>query len=195
MCGNLFVIAKENGKIVFRRGAYAAVMFLFLVPFLYGTAGLDREKAADCLGRLVALVGIPLFVFLLKPEQEPGVRDIMLIREFPYRVMICLRMVFAAFLSVILICFFVLYMQYQGCDVPVAVYTVRTVEVSMFIGGVGLLGSALIRRTLAGVLMSVGFVFLFYDHLAEMVLAGVPGVVMVIGMLLYGGTFLLCAGY
>lgn len=102
---NLFVIAKENGKIVFRRGAYAAVMFLFLVPFLYGTAGLDREKAADCLGRLVALVGIPLFVFLLKPEQEPGVRDIMLIREFPYRVMICLRMVFAAFLSVILICF------------------------------------------------------------------------------------------
>lgn len=192
MCGNLYVIAKENCKIVFRQGAYAAVIFLFLVPHLYGIANLNYEKAADCLGRLVALVGIPLFVFLLKPEQDSSLRDIILMKKFPYRISIFLRMVFAAFLSVVLICFFEQYMLYQGCDFPTGIYTVRTAGVSLLAGGVGLFGSALFQRTLAGGLLSVGFVFLFYDNFTEMVLEGIPGFVLLIEVLLYGSILLLC---
>jgi len=193
MCGNLYVIVKENCKIVFRQGAYAAVIFLFLVPYLYGIANLNFEKAADCLGRLVVLAGIPLFVFLLKPEQEFSLRDVILVKEFPYRISIFLRMIFATFLSVVLIYFFERYMLYQGCNFPIGIYTVRTVGVSMLVGGVGLLGSAFFRRTLVGVLVSVGFVFLFYDNFTGMVLEGIPGFVLVLEVLLYGSILLLCA--
>ncbi len=186
MCGNLYVIAKENCKIVFRQGAYAAVTLLFLVPHLYGIANLNCEKAAECLGRLVALIGIPLFVFLLKPEQDFSLRDVILIKEFPYRISIFLRIIFAAFLSVVLICFFGRYMLYQGCDFPIGIYTLRTAGVSMLAGGVGLLVSAFSRRTLAGVLVSVGFVFLLYDNFTGMVLKGIPEFVLMLEVLLYG---------
>lgn len=192
MCWSLYVIVKENCKIVFKQGAFAAVLFLFLVPHLYGIANLNSEKAAECLGRLVALVGIPLFVSLLKPERDSDLRDIILMKEFPYHISIFLRMIFAALLSVVFISSFALYMVYQGCDFPVDIYTVRTEGVSMLIGGVGLLGSALFRRTLVGFLVSVGFVFLFYDSFTGMVFEGIHGFVLIIEILLYGSIVRLC---
>ncbi len=192
MCGNLYIIIRENCKIVFRWGACAAVFFLFLIPYLYGISNLNSEKAADCLGKLVVFIGIPLFVPILKPEQDSDIRDIILMKEFPYCISIFLRMIFAAFLSVVLIYFFEQYMQYQGCEFPIIMYTIRTVGISMLIGGAGVLGSAFFRRTLAGVWMSVGFVFLFYDSFTGMVLEGIPGFVLVLEVLLYGSILLLC---
>lgn len=192
MCGNLYVIVKENVKVVLRQGAWAAVLFLFVVPHLYGIANLNGEKAADCLGRLVAFVGIPLFVPLSKPEQVSGLRDVILVKEFPYRISIFLRVVFAALLSAVFICIFEQYMRYRGCDFPTVIYTVRTAGVSMLAGGVGLLGSALFRRTLVGIRMSVGFVFLCYDNFTGMVLEGVSGFVLVMEVLVYGSVLLLC---
>ncbi len=192
MYRNLYIIIKENYKIVFRQGVYAAVIFLFLVPYLYGIQNLNSEKTADCLGKLVALVGIPLFVSILKPEQDPDIRDIILIKKFPYYISILLRMILVVFFSAVLISFFALYMSYQGCRFPINIYTVRTVKISMLIGGAGLLGSALFRKTLAGFLVSVGFSFLFYDDFAIMVFGGIHGSVMAIEMLLYGIILLLC---
>lgn len=52
-------------------------------------------------------------------------------------------------------------MLYQGCGFPISTYTMRAVEISMLVGGIGLLGSAIFRKTLAGFLLSVGFAFLF----------------------------------
>lgn len=123
MCGNLYVIVKENVKVVLRQGAWAAVLFLFVVPHLYGIANLNGEKAADCLGRLVAFVGIPLFVPLSKPEQVSGLRDVILVKEFPYRISIFLRVVFAALLSAVFICIFEQYMRYRDCDFPTVIYS------------------------------------------------------------------------
>lgn len=195
MCRDLFVITKENCKIVFRQGAYAAAAFLFLVPYLYGISNLNSEKAADCLGKLVALAGMPLLVPIVKPEQDSDIQDIILIKRFPYHLTILLRMVFAAVLSLVMIYFFSLYMLYQGCKFSINIYVVRTVGISMLIGGAGLLGSVLFRKTLAGLLVSVGFVFCFYDNFAAMVFEGIRGFIMAIGMLLYGMILLLCAKY
>lgn len=185
MCGNLYVIIKENCKIVFRQGVYAAITFLFLIPYIYGITNLNSEKAAECLGKLVALIGIPLFVFVLKPEQDPDIRDVILTKKFPYHSCILLRIVFAAVLSVALIYLFVLYMLHQGCEFPICTYTMRTAEISMLIGGIGLLGSVVFRKTLAGFLLSVSFVFLFYDDFTVMVVRGIQGSVVSIEILLY----------
>ncbi|RKI43966.1 hypothetical protein D7V86_02290 [bacterium D16-51] len=192
MCGNLYVIVKENCKIVFRQGVYAAVTFLFLIPYIYGVTNLNSEKAADCLGKLTAFIGIPLFVFILKPEQDSDIRDVILIKKFPYRISILLRIVFAAVLSVFLIYLFVLYMLYQGCEFPVFTYTMHTAEISTMIGGIGLLGSVFFRKTLAGFLLSVSFVFLFYDSFTVMVVRGIHGFVVPVKILSYITILWLC---
>ena len=93
--------------------------------------------------------------------------------------------VFAAVLSVALIYLFVLYMLYQGCEIPICTYTMRTAEISMLIGGIGLLGSIVFRKTLAGFLLSVSFVFLFYDDFTVVVVRGIQGSVVSIEILLY----------
>lgn len=195
MCRSLFVIIRENCKIVFRQGAYAAVIFLFLIPYLHGIPNLNSEKVAGCLGQLVSLIGMPLFVSILKPEQDSDIRDIINIKSFSYYTSIFLRMIFAIFLSFILIYIFALYMLYQGCKFPINIYVVRTVEVSALIGGAGLLVSAMFRKTLAGILVSVGFVFLFYNDFMAMVFDGLPGFVKVIEILLYSIILLLCNKY
>lgn len=110
MCRSLFVITRENCKIVFRQGAYVAVIFLFLIPYLHGIQNLNSEKVAGCLGQLVSLIGMPLFVSILKPEQDSDIRDIIMIKSFPYYTSIFLRMIFAMFLSFVSIYIFALYM-------------------------------------------------------------------------------------
>ena len=192
MCRSLYVIIKENCKIAFRQGGYAAVFFLLLVPYLYGITNLNDEKAADCLGKLVVLIGIPLFVSLVWPEQDSKIRDIILIKRFPYFISLLMRIVFAMFLSVFLIYLFVMYMLYQGCEFPIYTYTIRTAEISMLIGGVGLLGSVLFRRTLIGFLFSVGFIFLFYDGFTAMVVGGIHWIAVSIKILLFGIILWLC---
>jgi len=166
-----------------------------MVPYLYGISNLNSEKAADCLGKMIAFIGIPLFDFILKPEQEPDVRDIIFIRKFSYRASILLRMLFAVVLSTVMIYCFELYMLYQGCEFPVGIYTIRTVTISMLLGGAGLLGSVLLRSTLAGFLLSISFAFLFYNNFAMMVFRGIHGFIVIITILLYSVILLLCNKY
>lgn len=193
MCRSLSIIIKENCKMVFRQGVYLAVIFLFLVPHLYGIPNLTSEKAADCLGKLVVLIGIPMFVSILKPEHDIDIREIILIKRFPYSVTILFRIILAVLLSIVLICFFAWYMLYQGCEFPIGLYTVRTAVICMMIGGTGLLGSALFRKNLAGFLISAGFVMLFYDNFAAMIFGGIQSWVVAVEVLSYSNIFLLAA--
>jgi len=172
-----------------------AVIFLLLVPYVYGIHNLNNEKAADCLGKIVIFTGIPLFVSILKPEQNDDIRDVILTKAFSYRGNILFRMLFAMLLSAMMVYCFASYMLYQGCEFPIGIFTVRTVWISMLVGGMGLLGSALFRSTLAGFLLSIGFGFLFYDNFAVMVFAGVHGFVITVGTLLYGIILLVCNRY
>ena len=195
MFRSLFVITKENCKIVFRQSTYVAVIFLFLIPYLYGIPNLNSERSASCLGQLVSLIGIPLFVSILEAEQDSDIRDTVVIKSFPYYTSVFMRMIFAMLLSFVLVYVFSLYMLYQGCEFPINIYVVRTVEISALIGGTGLLISAMFRKTLVGILVSVGFVFLFYNDFMFMVFDGIPRFVMAIEILLYSIILLLCKKY
>lgn len=172
MCGNLYIIVKENYKLIFRQSITLSVIFLLLIPQVYGTSNLDSGKTAECLGKMTALVGIPLYVPVLKWEQDSGIRDVILIKKFPYWITVFLRMVIAVIASAIMIYGFVLYMVHSGCEFPVNLFAVRTVMVSMLAGGVGLLGSALSKNTLVGFLAAFSFVFYFHENFAEMILKG-----------------------
>ena len=173
MYGNLYIIVKENYKIIFRQSITLSVIFLLLIPQVYGISNLDSEKTADCLGKMTALIGIPLYVPILKWEQDSGIRDIILIKKFPYWITVLLRVAIAVIASMAMIYCFELYMIYRGCAFPINPYTVRTAAVSMLSGGLGLLGSALSKNTLVGFLAAFTCVFFFHENFADMVLTGV----------------------
>lgn len=110
MCRNLYVIVKENYKIIFRQSITLSVIFLLLVPLVYGTSNLDSEKAAECFGKMTVLIGIPLYVPILRWEQDSGIRDVILIKRFPYQLTVLLRMGIAVIASMVMIYCFELYM-------------------------------------------------------------------------------------
>lgn len=133
---------------------FPAILLLLVLPLIYGTSNLDSIKSADCLERMVALIGIPMFVPLLKPEQEAGMNAIIGLRPFPHRIIVVLRMGLSLICAAALIIAFEEYMRMGGCSFPVGVYALRTLAAVMTLGFVGLLASALSGNTAVGFLVS-----------------------------------------
>lgn len=133
---------------------FPAILLLFVIPLIYGTSNLDSVKSADCLERMVALIGLPIFVPLLKPEQDGGMDAIITIRPFPYRMIVVQRVVLSLTCTVVLILVFEVYMRIDGCSFPAYTYALRTLAVTMTLGFVGLLASAVSGNTAVGFLVS-----------------------------------------
>lgn len=174
MCRNLFIIVKENFKLLWKQCILISALFLFLIPCIYGVSNLNCERAADCFGKMVSLIGIPLLVPIVRPEQDSGIQNVMLIKSFPYRVIVLVRLVIAVLALTVLVYTFGLFMLYNGGDFPVGVYALRTVTASVLPGGLGLLVSILSGSTLAGLLPAFTFHFILNDALVAFVLNGVP---------------------
>lgn len=151
---NLFTITVSNLRLNIKQTFFPAVIFLFVIPLIYGTSNLDSTKSADCLERMAALIGLPMFVPLLKPEQEAGMDAIITIRLFSYRVIVMLRMGLSLMGTSALILAFEGYMSVGGCSFPAYVYMFRTLAAAMTLGFIGLLASAVSKNTIVGFLVS-----------------------------------------
>lgn len=152
---NLLTITGSNLRLNMKQTLFPAILLLFVIPLIYGTSNLDSMKSADCLERMVALIGLPMFVPLLKPEQNGGIDVIIAMRPFPYRMIVVLRVVLSLICTVTLILVFEEYMKIGGCSFPASVFALRTLAVTMMLGFVGLLASALTKNTAVGFLVSI----------------------------------------
>ena len=151
---NLLTIIGSSFRLNFKQTLFPAILLLFVIPLIYGTTNLDSVKSADCLERMVALIGLPMFVPLLKPEQDGGMDAIITLRPFPYRIIAVLRMVLSLICTVALILVFEGYMKIGGCSFPACAYAFRNLVVTMTLGFVGLLASTVSRNTAVGFLVS-----------------------------------------
>lgn len=151
---NLLTITESNLRLNMKQTLFPAVLLLLVIPLIYGTSGLDSVKAADCLERMVALIGLPMFVPLLKPEQNGGMDAIVTMRPFPYRMIAVLRVGLSLLCTAALILVFEGYMRIGGGSFPVCAYALRTLAVTMTLGFVGLLASAVSGNTAVGFLVS-----------------------------------------
>lgn len=151
---NLLTITGSNLRLNMKQTLFPAILLLFVIPLIYGTSNLDSVKSADCLERMTALIGLPIFVPLLKPEQNGGMDAIITMRPFPYRMIVVLRVVLSLICTVALIFAFEGYMRMGGCWFPVDVYALRTLVAAITLGFVGLLASAISGNTAVGFLVS-----------------------------------------
>lgn len=151
---NLLTITGSNLQLNMKQALFPAILLLFVIPLIYGTSNLDSVKSADCLERMVALIGLPMFVPLLKPEQNGGMDAIIAMRPFPYRMIVVLRVVLSLIGTAALILVFEGYMKISGCSFPAYAYALRTLAATMALGFVGLLASTISRNTAVGFLVS-----------------------------------------
>lgn len=151
---NLLTITGSNLRLNMKQTFFPAILLLFVIPLIYGTSNLDSVKSADCLERMVALIGLPIFVPLLKPEQSGGMDAIITMRPFPYRMIVVLRVVLSLIYTVALILIFEGYMRIRGCSFSTYAYALQTLAVTITLGFIGLLASAISGNTAVGFLVS-----------------------------------------
>lgn len=151
---NFYTIIKSNARLIFKWTLFPAIIVLLIIPQIYGISNLDSMKSADCLERMVALIGIPMFVSLLKPEENGEMDAIIALRPFPYQLITSFRILISLISTLALILVFEGYMDIVGCSFPIGSYTFRTLAKSMMLGFPGLLVSAVSKSTIVGFLVS-----------------------------------------
>lgn len=151
---NLLTITGSNFRLNIKRTLFPAVLLLAVIPLVYGTSSLDSVRSADCLERMAALIGLPMFVPLLKPEQDGGMDAVLAIRPFPYRNIALLRIALSLACTFVLILVFEGYLRISGCSFPVFAYAFRTLAAAVTLGFAGLLASAVSGNTIVGFLVS-----------------------------------------
>lgn len=150
--GNLRTVIAANIRMNYRYTVLPAVFLLLLIPFIYGTENLDCQKSADCLERMVAMIGIPMFTALVWQEHTRSLYETIAWRPLPFRLIVILRMGLSALCALLLIFAFEIYMCIGGCSFPVGVYAFRTLAASMTLGLTGLFLSSVTRNTVSGYL-------------------------------------------
>lgn len=158
--GNLLTIIAANIRMNYKYTILPAILLLLAIPYIYGTTNLDYLKSADCLERMVALIGIPMFTALVCQEHSRSLYEMIALRSFSFRFVVLLRMGLSMICTSLLIFVFEFYMCICGCSFPFFSYAFRTVTASMLLGLVGLFLSAITQNTISGYLGAFCFYFI-----------------------------------
>lgn len=154
---NLLRIIAANIRMNYKYTLLPAIVLLFIIPFIYGTANLDNLQSADCLERMVALIGIPMFTPLIRREHSRSLYETIAFRSISLRFIVLLRTVLSIIGSILLILAFEIYMRSCGCSFPLFLYAFRTLAASMALGFIGLLLSSIVQNTIGGYLCAFCF--------------------------------------
>lgn len=157
---NLFTIIAANIRMNYKDTLLPAIVLLFMIPFIYGTANLDYLQSADCLERMAALIGIPMFTPLIRQEHSRSLYETIAFRQVSLRFIVLLRTVLSLIGSILLIFAFEIYMRICGCSFPIFPYALRTLAASMALGFTGLLLSSIVKNTIGGYLCAFCFYFI-----------------------------------
>ncbi len=149
---NLLTIIAANIRMNYKYTFLPAIVLLFIIPFIYGTANLDNLQSADCLERMVALIGIPMFTPLIRQEHSRSLYETIAFRQVSLRFIVLLRTVLSIIGSILLILAFEIHMRICGCSFPLFPYAFRTLAASMALGFIGLLVSSIAQNTIGGYL-------------------------------------------
>lgn len=136
-----------------------SILLLLVIPLIYGTANLDDIKSADCLERMVVLVGIPMFTSLFYREQSRDAYSMIALRPFPFRAVAALRIGISVAVTFGLVIVFEVYMCACGSVFAVGTYAVRTLAACMVLGFAGLLCTSAVKNTVAGYLGAFSFYY------------------------------------
>lgn len=156
---NFLTVLGANIRVNYKNTLIPSILLLLVIPLVYGTANLDYVKSADCLERMVALIGIPMFTSLFYREQSHDLYSMVALRPFPFRAAAALRIGISASGTFVMVMVFEVYMYVCGSTFPFGEYAVRALAACMVLGFAGLLCASVVKSTVAGYLGAFCFYF------------------------------------
>ncbi len=148
--GNFQILTAANIRMHYKYTLLPAIGLLFVILLIYGTANLDAVQSVDCLERMVALIGIPMFVPLLRQEHSRSLYEMIAIRPVSFRLIAGLRIVLSIIGTLLLILAFEIYMCMRGCSFSIVPCAFLTLAACMVLGFIGLLLSSIVKNTIGG---------------------------------------------
>lgn len=134
---------------------------LVLVPFIVGTANLDRQTSAVPLEMFVSLIGIVLLTPVFSPEQNRELDDLVSSKYISTTRIYLIRTACSVLASALLIGLFSVYMGIQNCDVT-PLLAAGTLSDAIFLGSLGMFTSAVCGSTVVGYMPPIFFYMLNY---------------------------------
>ena len=146
--------------LTFKNSLLLAAVYTFIIPVIRGISNLDNIHSADVFGQSLALIGVFLFIPIIRQELEVSVKEIVYTKVWSYRKSV--RMI------TVMITIFASIMRLQNCSFPFLKYVTVTILYAVFLGILGLLFSQLGNNVIIGYLASLGYwSFCQFDILTE----------------------------
>ena len=167
-CKSILDFLRIDLPLTFKNSLLLAAVYTFIIPVIRGISNLDNIHSADVFGQSLALIGVFLFIPIIRQELEVSVKEIVYTKVWSYRKSVSIRLICSFWMITVMITIFASIMRLQNCSFPFLKYVTVTILYAVFLGILGLLFSQLGNNVIIGYLASLGYwSFCQFDILTE----------------------------
>ena len=167
-CKSILDFLRIDLPLTFKNSLLLAAVYTFIIPVIRGISNLDNIHSADVFGQSLALIGVFLFIPIIRQELEVSVKEIVYTKVWSYRKSVSIRLICSFWMITVMITIFASNMRLQNCSFPFLKYVTVTILYAVFLGILGLLFSQLGNNVIIGYLASLGYwSFCQFDILTE----------------------------
>lgn len=141
----------------FRNSLLLAGAWLLLIPVIRGISNLDKVQSAQCLAQSVSLVGLVIMAPAAGRELDPGIRELLASKPWPYLKTVTIRFLCSTALTSLAVLAFTFVMKSVNCRFPYLSFTAAAILYAGFLGLLGMAGAQLGGSTAVGYLSAAGY--------------------------------------
>ena len=158
-CKSILDFLRIDLPLTFKNSLLLAAVYTFIIPVIRGISNLDNIHSADVFGQSLALIGVFLFIPIIRQELEVSVKEIVYTKVWSYRKSVSIRLICSFWMITVMITIFASIMRLQNCSFPFLKYVTVTILYAV---------SQLGNNVIIGYLASLGYwSFCQFDILTE----------------------------
>ncbi|HKL80041.1 MAG TPA: ABC transporter permease [Mobilitalea sp.] len=150
-------ITEKNLSISLLINVFMSVVFLIMIPVIFGINDLDRLDAARILEQFVSIIGIILLTPIFRPEGNKDVREVIESKYTSQTAIYILRMLMSTITILLLVWCFAACMEANRSEIMMWDYVMGTFATAMFLGSLGLLVYAVSDQIILCYLTTAGY--------------------------------------
>lgn len=137
------------------------LLLVMLTPVLFGISNLDAKAAAAPLELFLMMIGVVLFTPIFQPEQNRDISDLTASKYVNEIVVYVIRTIYSFLILLVMLSVFIWFMHICHCEVSVRLL-LGTLADAVFLGGMGMLGAAIVDHTVVAYMFPLIYYYLNY---------------------------------
>ena len=115
-CKSILDFLRIDLPLTFKNSLLLAAVYTFIIPVIRGISNLDNIHSADVFGQSLALIGVFLFIPIIRQELEVSVKEIVYTKVWSYRKSVSIRLICSFWMITVMITIFASIMRLQNCS-------------------------------------------------------------------------------